>query len=135
MSYEGFNFIDYLLHGAKIPLDNAINNRIKQSGGNPETVHALSAAAIYFVAKSILSDYINGKEHSFSYELYPISISCLKLLVLTIQDNDVKNKVSTFLATPSTATANDAIEELSKSEIKHFSQKAAEKAVEPDKNI
>jgi hypothetical protein len=119
MAYENFNGNDGLIHGLLSLLDKPVENFLKGLGISTEQINTIGAGIVYTAAKKILDTYLRG------YNLYQNEIAMLKQYALVIRDDEVTKKVSAFLAAPSDMSAKDAYDELSRSELKLFAQKAA----------
>lgn len=122
MAYKDFNIIDTLLSLVGFILDEPTKELIKKTGITEEQINKTTPLLTSYFAKLILYDFIIGCSNFYSYDLYPGVIFSLKQFTLALNDISLKEKVSLFLQNPNIETAQEAIQEFSKFEVKHFSK-------------
>lgn len=97
--YEDFNEQDFALNATLMPM--VQNDPYKQFWLNMEAG----------MAKFVLETYISNKNTS---RLYDNVICGLKQCVLSLQEPEIRKKLSTFLHQPSIESAQDVVDELDK---------------------
>lgn len=105
--YEDFNERDFALNATLMPM--VQNDPYKQFWLN----------MVAGMAKFILETYISNKNTSVQYRLYDNVICGLKQCVLSLQEPEVREKLSTFLCVTSVESAQDVVNELNKYLVHH----------------
>lgn len=122
MSYQNFNFIDTLFSSIGVVLDRPIKELVKKAGITEDQLNKMGSLLTSYCAKVILHNFIVGRSKYYFYDLYPNIIFSLKQFTLALNDKLLKEKVSLFLENPTIETAQDAVQEFCKFDVKHFTQ-------------